>query len=59
MEPDVGHDPGTLGSRPEPKADAELLSHPEISLLSILLCMYLEVEFLEHTVNHMFNFLRN
>ena len=27
-EPDVGLDPGTVGSRPEPKADAQLLSHP-------------------------------
>ena len=29
-EPDVGLDPGTLGSRPEPKADAQLLSHPGV-----------------------------
>ena len=28
-EPDVGLDPGTLGSRPEPKADTQLLSHPQ------------------------------
>ena len=27
-EPDVGLDPRTLGSRPEPKADAQPLSHP-------------------------------
>ena len=27
-EPDVGLDPGTLGSHPEPKADAQLLGHP-------------------------------
>ena len=27
-EPDVGLDPGTLGSCPEPKADAQPLSHP-------------------------------
>ena len=27
-EPDVGLDPGTVGSRPEPKADAQPLSHP-------------------------------
>ena len=27
-EPDVGLDPGTPGSRPEPKADAQPLSHP-------------------------------
>ena len=29
-EPDVGLDPRTLGSRPEPKADAQALSHPGI-----------------------------
>ena len=27
-EPDVGLDPIMLGSRPEPKADAQLLCHP-------------------------------
>ena len=27
-EPDVGFDPGSPGSRPGPKADAQLLSHP-------------------------------
>ena len=30
MEPDVGLDPGALGSRPEPKADAQPLSHPGV-----------------------------
>ena len=29
-EPGVGLDPRTPGSRPEPKADAQLLSHPGI-----------------------------
>ena len=29
-EPDVGLDPLTLGSRPEPKADSQPLSHPGI-----------------------------
>ena len=29
-EPDVGLDPRTLGSYPEPKADAQPLSHPGI-----------------------------
>ena len=28
VEPDVGLDPRTLGSQPEPKADAQSLSHP-------------------------------
>ena len=29
-EPDAGLDPRTPGSRPEPKADAQPLSHPGI-----------------------------
>ena len=29
-EPDVGLNPGTPGSRPEPKADTQSLSHPGI-----------------------------
>ena len=29
-EPDAGLDPGTLGSRPEPKTDAQPLSHPGV-----------------------------
>ena len=29
-EPDVGFDPGSLGSRPGPKADAKPLRHPGI-----------------------------
>ena len=29
-KPDVGLDPGTLGSRPEPKVDAQPLSHPGV-----------------------------
>ena len=31
-KPNVGLDPGTLGSCPEPKADAQLLSHPGVLL---------------------------
>ena len=34
-EPDVGLDPGALGSHPEPKADTQPLSHPGV-LLNIL-----------------------
>ena len=30
LEPDVGLDPRTLGSPPEQKADAQLLSHPGV-----------------------------
>ena len=29
-KPDVGLDPRTMGSRPEPKADAQPLSHPGV-----------------------------
>ena len=31
-EPDVGFNPGNPGSRPEPKAGAQLLSHPGVPL---------------------------
>ena len=34
-EPDVGLDPGTLGSWPEPKADAQPLSHQGVHLQNI------------------------
>ena len=36
-EPDAGLDPRTPGSRPEPKADAQPLSHPDAPF-----CGYLE-----------------
>ena len=36
-EPDVGLDPRTLGSHPEPKADVQLLNHPGIPQLQILI----------------------
>ena len=29
-KPDMGLDPGTMGSHPEPKADAQPLSHPGV-----------------------------
>ena len=35
-EPDVGFDPGSLGSRPGPKAGAKPLRHPGIPSLIIL-----------------------
>ena len=35
-EPNVGLDPGTLGSCPEPKADAQPLSHPHAPLEFII-----------------------
>ena len=37
-EPDVGFDPGTPGSRPGPKADVQLLSHPGVPTLGLLIC---------------------
>ena len=36
-EPDVGLDPGTPGSRSEPKVDAQLLSHPGVPSLLLLM----------------------
>ena len=41
-EPDVGLDPGTPGSRPEPKADAQPLNYPAIPTLRILKRIYLQ-----------------
>ena len=35
-EPDMGLDLGSPGSRPEPKADAELLSHPGVLQLVLV-----------------------
>ena len=35
-EPDAGLDPGTPGSCPEPKADAQPLSHPGVPTSQIL-----------------------
>ena len=34
-EPDAGLDPGFPGSRLEPKADTQLLSHPSIPFLFV------------------------
>ena len=36
-DPDVGLDPGTPGSRPEPKADTQPLSHPSTPRRKIFL----------------------
>ena len=41
-EPDVGLNPRTLGSCPEPKADAQLLSHPDIPASGFFTYMELE-----------------
>ena len=35
-EPNVGLNPGTLGSHPEPKADAQALSHPGVPHVQVL-----------------------
>ena len=35
--PNAGLDPGSPGSHPEPKADAQLLSHPGVPLLLLFL----------------------
>ena len=36
-EPDVGFDPRSPGSRPEPKADAQPLSHPGVPVCGFFL----------------------
>ena len=38
-EPNVGLDPGTPGSRPESKADTQLLSHPGVPSLCFLILL--------------------
>ena len=37
-KPDVGLDPRALGSCPEPKANAQLLSHAGVLVVSINVC---------------------
>ena len=37
---DVGLNPRTLGSRPEPKADTQPLSHPDIPKKGIFLIIF-------------------
>ena len=49
-EPDVGLDPGTLGSRLEPKVDAQPLSHPGISEIFFLKTYFFLRR--EHTCMH-------
>ena len=46
-KPDVGLDPGTPGSRPEPKGDAQPLSHPGVPLFLFLKLYYFRER--EHT----------
>ena len=45
-EPDVGLDPRTLGSYPEPKADAQPLNHPGVLSIQILSSR----KYLSHTI---------
>ena len=40
-EPDVRLDPRTRGSQPEPKADAQPLSHPDVPLLKVILFYFI------------------
>ena len=42
-EPNVGLDPGTPGSCPKSKADAQLLSHPGVPLVNIFEHMKFQV----------------
>ena len=39
-EPDAGLDPGTPGSRPGPKADAQPLSHPGVPVIINVVILY-------------------
>ena len=48
-DPDVGFDSRTQGSRPEPKADAQPLSHPGVLKLNSLKT---ELEFFLHGFGH-------
>ena len=48
-EPNVGFDPGTPGSRPEPKADAQPLSHPGIPALRFYFYFYFYLIYDSHT----------
>ena len=41
-EPDVGSDPGSPGSRPEPKAGTKLLRHPGIPKILFLSNLYIQ-----------------
>ena len=44
-KPNVGLDTGTPGSHPEPKADAQPLSHPDVPYINILkLYIYSKVQ---------------
>ena len=36
-EPDMGLHPWTLGSHPEPKADTQLLNHPDVPNIRVLI----------------------
>ena len=41
-QPDVGLDPRTVGSCPEPKAGAQPLSHPGVPKEKISNCIFIE-----------------
>ena len=43
QEPDAELDPGIPGSRPEPEADAQLLSHSDVPLLNFFCALALRV----------------
>ena len=46
-EPNVGLDSRTPGSRPEPKADAQLLSHPGIPVRQFLKKLNIELHIIQ------------
>ena len=48
----MGLDPGTLGSRPGPKADAQLLSHPGVPYFTFLLISLILPQ-MRNTLHHL------
>ena len=51
-EPDVGLNPGTPGSRPEPKAGAQPLCHPGFPVLFFSKWVSQGFDFFFHVFNH-------
>ena len=53
-EPNMGLDPRTLGSRPEPKADAKPLSHPGAPVYIFLNLRIMKIIFRQPQYGHIF-----
>ena len=50
----MGLDPRTPGSRPEPKADGQPLSHPGVPLIIVLICISLSAGEVDSLIQQMF-----